>query len=74
MGNLASVKNAFSLLGEKVAVESDPEKLKVLAAKTMMNRNGEEEDLFGISVFLCSDANSYITGQTIFLDGGFTAQ
>lgn len=28
MGNLASVKNAFSLLGEKVAVESDPEKLK----------------------------------------------
>ena len=52
----------------------DPEKLKVLAAKTMMNRNGEEEDLFGISVFLCSDANSYITGQTIFLDGGFSAQ
>ena len=52
----------------------DPEKLKVLAAKTMMNRNGEERDLFGISVFLCSDANSYITGQTIFLDGGFTAQ
>jgi len=27
MGNLASVKNAFSLLGEKVAVESDPDKL-----------------------------------------------
>ena len=52
----------------------DPEKLKVLAGKTMMNRNGEEEDLFGISAFLCSDANSYITGQTIFLDGGFTAQ
>ena len=52
----------------------DPEKLKVLAAKTMMNRNGEEEDLFGISAFLCSNANSYITGQTIFLDGGFTAQ
>ncbi len=28
MGNLASVKNAFDLLGEKVIVESDPEKLK----------------------------------------------
>lgn len=27
MGNLASVKNAFDLLGEKVVVESDPEKL-----------------------------------------------
>jgi len=28
MGNLASVKNAFSLLGEEVVVESDPDKLK----------------------------------------------
>ena len=51
----------------------NPEKLKELANKTMMGRNGEEKDIFGISVFLCSDANSYITGQTVFLDGGFSA-
>jgi len=51
----------------------NPEKLKELANKTMMGRNGEEKDIFGISVFLCSDANSYVTGQTIFLDGGFSA-
>lgn len=51
----------------------DSNKIKDLAGKTMMNRNGEEKDIFGISVFLCSDANSYITGQTIFLDGGFSA-
>ena len=51
----------------------DSKKIKDLAGKTMMNRNGEEKDIFGISVFLCSDANSYITGQTIFLDGGFSA-
>ena len=51
----------------------DSKKIKNLAGKTMMNRNGEEKDIFGISVFLCSDANSYITGQTIFLDGGFSA-
>jgi len=51
----------------------DAKKIKDLAGKTMMNRNGEEKDIFGISVFLCSDANSYITGQTIFLDGGFSA-
>ena len=51
----------------------DPDKLKTLANKTMMGRNGEEKDIFGISVFLCSDANSYVTGQTIFLDGGFSA-
>ena len=51
----------------------DPDKLKNLANKTMIGRNGEEKDIFGISVFLCSDANSYVTGQTIFLDGGFSA-
>ncbi len=51
----------------------DPDKLEVLANKTMMGRNGEEKDIFGISVFLCSDANSYVTGQTVFLDGGFSA-
>lgn len=51
----------------------DSDKLKTLANKTMMGRNGEEKDIFGISVFLCSDANSYVTGQTIFLDGGFSA-
>ena len=51
----------------------DPDKLKTLADKTMMGRNGEEKDIFGITVFLCSEANSYVTGQTIFLDGGFSA-
>ena len=51
----------------------DPGKLQTLADKTMMGRNGKEKDIFGISVFLCSDANSYVTGQTIFLDGGFSA-
>ena len=39
----------------------DPGKLQTLADKTMMGRNGEEKDIFGISVFLCSDANSYVT-------------
>ena len=51
----------------------NPDKLKELANKTMMGRNGEEKDIFGISVFLCSEANSYVTGQTVFLDGGFSA-
>jgi NAD(P)-dependent dehydrogenase (short-subunit alcohol dehydrogenase family) len=51
----------------------DPDKLEALANKTMMGRNGEEKDIFGISVFPCSDANSYVTGQTVFLDGGFSA-
>jgi len=31
-------------------------------------------DLEGITIFLASSASDYITGQTIYLDGGFTAK
>jgi NAD(P)-dependent dehydrogenase (short-subunit alcohol dehydrogenase family) len=45
-----------------------------LAAQTMVKRNGRLEDLHGIAIFLAAEASAYITGQTIFVDGGFTAQ
>jgi gluconate 5-dehydrogenase len=38
--------------------------------RTPMRRWGQPEELAGLVVFLCSDAASYITGQTIFVDGG----
>jgi NAD(P)-dependent dehydrogenase (short-subunit alcohol dehydrogenase family) len=44
------------------------------ALQTCVGRNGELTDLYGLSVFLASDASSYITGQTIMIDGGFTAK
>ena len=45
-----------------------------LAAQTMIGRNGRMDDIHGIAVFLASPASDYVTGQTIFLDGGFTAR
>jgi gluconate 5-dehydrogenase len=39
----------------------------------MAGRNGEPADFAGIAVFLASDAAAYVTGQTIFVDGGFSA-
>jgi NAD(P)-dependent dehydrogenase (short-subunit alcohol dehydrogenase family) len=45
-----------------------------LAAQTMVKRNGRLEDLYGIAIFLAAEASAYITGQTVFVDGGFTAQ
>ena len=45
-----------------------------LATQTCIGRNGELRDLEGPLVFFCSDASSYVTGQVLFVDGGFTAK
>jgi gluconate 5-dehydrogenase len=44
------------------------------AQQTCLGRNGELEDLHGATVFLCSDASRYVTGQTLMVDGGYTAR
>jgi gluconate 5-dehydrogenase len=58
-------------LTEKVA--SDPVRAAALASRTMTGRNGEPADFAGAVVFLASPASDFITGQTIFVDGGFSA-
>ena len=37
-----------------------------------MGRSGSPEEMAGLTAYLCSDEASYITGQTIFIDGGLT--
>lgn len=44
------------------------------AAQTCIGRNGVLEDLDGPLLFFCSDMSSYVTGQTLMVDGGFTAK
>ncbi|WP_296258083.1 MULTISPECIES: SDR family NAD(P)-dependent oxidoreductase [unclassified Pseudomonas] len=43
------------------------------AERTCMGRNGTLEDLVGATLFFASDASSYVTGQTLMVDGGYTA-
>jgi gluconate 5-dehydrogenase len=55
-------------------VFDNPELAAKNAAQTCIGRNGELDDLAGITVFFASDASAYITGQTLMIDGGFTAK
>jgi NAD(P)-dependent dehydrogenase (short-subunit alcohol dehydrogenase family) len=55
------------------AVFSDPVRTEAMARRTMTGRNGELSDFTGIAVFLASAASSYVTGQVIFVDGGFSS-
>jgi len=56
------------------AVFDDEQKAAANAAQTCMGRNGELDDLVGPMLFLCSDASGYMTGQVLYVDGGFTAK
>ncbi|MCW8166161.1 SDR family oxidoreductase [Verminephrobacter aporrectodeae subsp. tuberculatae] len=55
-------------------VLADPQHWQRNAEQTAMGRNGELKDLHGATVFLASDASAYVTGQTLMVDGGFTAR
>jgi glucose 1-dehydrogenase len=54
------------------SVWSDPKSLKDLLDKIPLNRLGEPEEVARMVVVLVSDLASYLTGRTIFLDGGMT--
>lgn len=55
-------------------VFADPALADRHAAQTCVGRNGELADLYGATVFLASDASRYVTGQTLMVDGGYTAR
>ena len=56
------------------AVFDDAEAVERNARQTAIGRNGRLEDLHGVAIFLAAPASDYITGQVIYVDGGFTAK
>lgn len=56
-----------------MSVLSDAEK-KVFADRTALGRWGKPPELVGPVLMLCSEAGSYVTGQTLFVDGGYLAR
>ena len=51
-------------------VLSDEESLARVMSRTPLHRMGQPEDIAGTALFLASDDSSYITGQTIYVEGG----
>jgi NAD(P)-dependent dehydrogenase (short-subunit alcohol dehydrogenase family) len=56
-----------------VHIQQNPELAKKYSAMIPLGRLGVPQDLIGVAVFLASEASDFITGQTIFVDGGLTA-
>lgn len=54
----------------KQAVMSSPEARNTILSRTPMGRCGEPEEVASIAAFLASDDASYMTGQTLYVDGG----
>ena len=64
----------FFKTGLTAPLYDDQKVIDALARQTIIGRNGEMSDLAGLIVFLSSRASDYITGQMIFLDGGWSAK
>jgi len=50
----------------------DPEKRRQVEEHIPMQRAGDADEMAGVTAFLASDDAAYITGQTVFVDGGLT--
>ena len=51
---------------------SNPERAKRLVSRVKLGRFAQPSDLLGAAIFLAGGASDFVTGQTLFVDGGFT--
>lgn len=54
------------------ALRNDPERFRFINERTPMGRWGQPEELEGTVVYLAARASDFVTGQTVFVDGGWT--
>ena len=54
-------------------LRQNPELRDAIVGQTPLGRLAKVEDIVGAAIYLASDAASYVTGQTLYIDGGWTA-
>ena len=54
-------------------LRDDPERFRFITERIPMGRWGHPSELEGVVIFLAAPASDFITGQTIYIDGGWTA-
>jgi len=69
-----AISPGFFLTDPNLHLAKDESLNKWLAGRTILGRWAKPEELAGAAVFLASNASSYITGQTIQVDGGMSAR
>jgi gluconate 5-dehydrogenase len=62
----------FVLTPLNARLQQDPARVEALAARTMVGRNGLPDDFATAALFLASPASGSVTGQAVFVDGGFS--
>ena len=70
---LVTLKDSDRVVGAVQLSGQLSARMAAMAARTMVGRNGKPADFAGVAVFLASQASDYVTGQTLYVDGGFSA-
>ncbi len=71
--NVNAIAPGFFPSEMTASIFSDAGSMEYLRDQTPLGRVGDPQDLKGAVVYLSSKASDYVTGQTIFVDGGWTA-
>lgn len=67
-----SLVPGFVLTPLNARLQQDTAKVEALAARTMIGRNGLPEDFAAAAVFLAGAGSGYVTGHSLFIDGGLS--
>jgi NAD(P)-dependent dehydrogenase (short-subunit alcohol dehydrogenase family) len=71
--NVNAIGLSFMEVGLSEYITKSPELIEAIVSRTPLGRLGKADELAAAVVYLASEAAGFITGQTIYIDGGWTA-